>query len=114
MSSIPLAEAGTIAPEDVDKGKLFDVPRIGIEIDESEPSVVKLAFAGGVELDRSNRQQIELYNRLKAGSENEIVVTLHVAGAKKTHRRDSEGYVDAIVETKSLIVTDVYFAEVNE
>jgi len=108
MSSIPLES--TITPEDAEKGKLFDVPRVMIEIDTSDPSVIKLAFSGSVELDRTNRQQIDFYNRLKAGSESEVVVGVNVSGARKTHRRDGEGFVDAVVETKSIRVTDVYFA----
>lgn len=113
MSSIiPLESA--IKPEDAEKGKLFDVPRIEVNIDESDPSAIKLAFSGSIEFDRSNRQQIDLYNRLRAGSEAEVVATVHVAGARKTHRRDSDGYVDAVVETKSLIVTEVYAQTIDE
>lgn len=89
--------------------RLFEVPRVAVVIDESDPSVVKLAFSGSVELDRANAEQVAFYNRLRAGHDTEVVVSAHVAGAKKVHRRDSEGDVDAVVETKSLVVTDVYF-----
>jgi hypothetical protein len=107
MSSIPLAG------EDAEHGKLFEVPRIGIIVDDSDPSVVKLAFAGSIELDRTNAAQMGFYNGLGAGESHEVVVTAHVAGAKMTHRRDSEGDVDAVVQTKSLIVSDVHFEAVS-
>lgn len=89
--------------------RLFEVPRIAIAIDETDPTVVKLAFSGSIELDRTNADQVDFYNDLVAGSEDEVVVTVHVAGARKRHRRDSEGFVDAVVETKSLVVSDVHF-----
>ena len=98
---------GTESGNDPDKGKLFDVPRIKVILDESDPTVLKLAFAGGLELDRAKPDDVELYNRLKAGREIDLNVTCHVAGAKNTHRRDSEGNVDSIVQTKSLIVHSI-------
>jgi hypothetical protein len=105
---------GEIEGQDVDRGKLFEVPRVAIVIDESDPTVVKLAFSGSVELDRGNAQQIEFYNRLNAGDESDVTLTVHVAGAQKRHRRDAEGFVDAIVETKSLVVSDVYVEQGDE
>jgi len=107
VSSIPLDErrAG-YDPPDPDTGTLF--PPVKIEIDRSDPNVIKLALRGSIEFDRSNRKQVEFYNSLKHGGEAELVVTVHVAGSRKVHRRDSEGDVDAIVETKSCVVTDVF------
>jgi len=93
--------------QDAERGKLFEVPRIGVAIDDTDPSILKVAFSGSLELDRSNAQQVEFYNALRAGQEADLAVTVHVAGAKKRHRRDSDGYVDAVVETKSLVVSDV-------
>jgi len=109
MSAIPLATNGP-AGEDVDRGKLFDVPRVKIVVDDADPTVVKLAFSGSVELDRSNAEQVAFYNKLRAGQSIELVITAHVAGAKMRHRRDSEGDVDAVVQTKSLVVSDVDLA----
>lgn len=93
------------AGQDPDNGKLFDVPRVKVLVDETDPTVIKLAFSGSIDLDRSIASDVEAYNALKSGQRTEITVEVHVAGAKKTHRRDSEGDVDAVVETKSLIVT---------
>jgi hypothetical protein len=98
---------GTATGEDADAGKLFEVPRVKVIVDESDPNVIKLAFSGSVELDREFAQQVEFFNGLKAGQSTELIVTVHVAGATQRHRRDSEGIVDAVVQTKSLVVTDV-------
>jgi hypothetical protein len=105
--SVQLVE-GTSKGEDADKGKMFDVPRVGIVIDESDPTVIKLAFSGSVELDRSNGKEVGFYNDLKAGESHELVVTVHTAGAQMRHRRDSEGDVDSVVQTKSLVVSEVH------
>ena len=59
--------------------------------------------AGHGDLDRT-RDAIHSANA-------DLVVTVHVAGAKMRHRRDSEGDVDAVVQTKSLIVTDVFLRD---
>ncbi len=83
-------------------------------IDDADPTVVKVAFSGSVELDRGNAKQMEFYNRMRHGKPNEVIVTVHVAGSRKIHRRDGEGDVDAIVETKGLVVTDVYLAPPGE
>lgn len=99
---------GTSAGEDAERGRLFDVPRIAVLADESDPNVLKVSFSGSVELDRSNAEQVAFYNGLRPGEAREVVVTVFVAGAKKTHRRDAEGDVDAVVETKSLAVSDVF------
>lgn len=90
--------------QDAETGKLFEVPRVGVLVDDTDPTVIKLSFSGGIELDRTVASDVELYNRLRAGKEVDLQVTCHVAGAKTTHRRDSEGDVDAVVQTKSLIV----------
>lgn len=89
---------------DPDKGKLFEVPRVGIVLDDSDPTVLKLAFSGSIELERGDAQAVEFYNSLKPGSNVSLSVEAFVAGPKNTHRRDSEGNVDAIVQTKSLVV----------
>ena len=96
--------------QDVDKGKLFEVPRVKIILDESDPTVLKLSFSGGIDLDRTIARDVEFYNKLKSGSSANLAISVHVAGAKNSHRRDSEGDVDAVVQTKSLIVTDVELA----
>lgn len=97
----------SVEGQDPEKGKLFEVPRVAIVIDDSDPTVLKLAFSGQIELDRANPGDVEVYNKLIAGFDADIPVTAHIAGAKTTHRRDSEGNVDAVVQTKSLIVHSI-------
>lgn len=117
MSEVPLAASapdGTESGEDAERGKLFEVPRVKIDLDRADPTVLKVAWSGSVELDRGNGKQVGFYNDLKAGQSVELVVTAHVAGARKVHRRDGEGDVDAIVETKSLIVSDVHLERLTD
>ena len=99
---------GTSNGPDADKGQLFEVPRVAVTVDESDPGIIKLAFSGSIELDRASADDVALYNSLTAGQTVSLQVDAHVAGAKTSHRRDSEGDVDAIVQTKSLVVSDVY------
>lgn len=116
-AAIPVAQAnadGTESGEDVDVGKLFDVPRVKVVVDRSDPTVLKLAWSGSIELDRANAAQVGFYNDLVAGKSVELVAIVHVAGSRKVHRRDSEGDVDAIVETKSLVVSDVHLERLTE
>ena len=105
-----LAEAETGQQEDEAEGKLTpDSPRLfempAIEIDESNPTQITLAFSGSVTLDRSQKSDAELYNRLKHGKVFDLNVSGLVKGSRKTHRRDNEGNVDAIAETKTLVVS---------
>jgi hypothetical protein len=98
---------GTASGPNPDTGKMFEIPRAKVTIDETDPNVLKLSFSGTVELDRASPDQVAFYNNLKAGREADLKVTVYVAGPQNTHRRDSEGNVDAVVQTKSLRVTDV-------
>lgn len=99
------------AAPDPDTGKLFDVPRVGVLVDDTDPTLLKLAFSGSVEIERGETDWIGFYNQLRAGKPAQLTVSVHVAGARNVHRRDKEGDVDAVVQTKSLIVTDVHIDE---
>lgn len=91
-----------------EKGQLFEVPRVVVLMDDSDPTILKLSFSGSYELDRDNATQVEAYNRLRAGSEAELAITVRVVGAQKAHRLDSEGDLADIVEAKRLVVSEVY------
>ena len=97
-----------------DKGQLFEVPRVTVLMDDSDPTILKLAFSGSYELDRDNAGQVEAYNRLRAGQEALLSLTVRVVGAQKHHRLDSEGDLADIVEAKRLTVVDVYFDQEEE
>jgi len=105
------AEGDVDLNPDPDTGQLLKMPRVPIVIDESDPSVLKVAFSGQVAIERGDKAWVEFYNGLKQGKSAELLVSVHVAGTSKTHRRDKEGDVDAVVETKSLIVTDLHLDE---
>jgi hypothetical protein len=114
MSAVAIengAIEGATSGPDPDRGRLFDVPRVSVLTDEADPTVLKLAFSGSIELDRSNAEQVAFYNALIHGETTEVAVAVFIAGAKKTHRRDAEGEVDAIVETKSVVVGEVFPVE---
>lgn len=102
--------AGTASGPDAETGQLFDVPRPKVTVDDSDPTVIKLAFSGGIELDRSIPADVQFYNRLTAGKTVSLELDAHVAGAKTIHRRDSNGDVDAIVQTKSLTIHSIEIA----
>lgn len=57
------------------------------------------------ELERKNPSDVAFFNSLKAGKNFDLDLSGHIAGSKKTHRHDSEGNVDAVVETKTLVIT---------
>lgn len=95
---------GTGSGEDAEKGKLFEVPRVKVVVDEADPNVIKLAFSGSIELDRGKADDVSFYNGLNAGKNVELTIEAFVAGPKNSHRRDSEGNVDSVVQTKSLVV----------
>jgi hypothetical protein len=71
MSSTALKDAptGENEPEgqDADKGKLFEVPRVAVIVDDSDPTILKLAFSGNIEIDRTVASDVEAYNKLVAG-----------------------------------------------
>jgi len=100
----------TIDGQDAEKGKLFEVPRVAVIVDQSDPTVLKVAFSGSIEIERGSAEWVEFYNQLRPGRSSDLAITVHVAGAKTAHRRDGEGDVDAVVQTKSLTVTDIHQA----
>lgn len=102
-----LAEAPTGADEKDanEKGKLFEMPKI--TVDETNPTAITIAFSGSITLDRSQKDDAAIYNKLVHGKLFDLRVSGLVAGSKKTHRRDSDGNVDAVVETKSLVIDSI-------
>jgi hypothetical protein len=53
---------GTASGPDADKGKLFEVPRVVVAVDETDPGTIKLAFSGSIELDRAKADDVAFYN----------------------------------------------------
>lgn len=98
---------GTASGPDADKGQLFEVPRVAVTIDEADPNIIKLAFSGSIELDRAKADDVTFYNRLQAGKNTDLSLGVFVAGPKNSHRRDPDGNVQAVVQTKSLIIHSI-------
>jgi hypothetical protein len=89
------------------KGKLIEVPRVAVVVDESDPNILKLAFTGGVDGERGDHDWVSFFNSLTEGKNHDIAISVFVKGSKKTHRRDSDGNVDAVVQTKTLLVHSI-------
>jgi hypothetical protein len=101
-----LAEAPTGATEHEQPAplKLFD-----IKPDKAKPTLITVNVSGKIKLDLSQASDVEFYNSLQAGKLVTYDTTFFVASTKKTHRRDNDGNVDAVPETKSLVVDGVTF-----
>jgi hypothetical protein len=101
-------DAPPIEGTDPETGKLFDLPRVKVELDPADPTVIKLAFSGSIELERGKPDDMAFFNGLVAGRNVSLQVEAFVkSGPANVHRRDSDGNVDAVVASKSLIVHSV-------
>lgn len=87
-----------------DTGQLFDTPRAHVDVDDADPNVIRLAFSGSIELERSNPDDVRVFNAFREGRTFPLSIEVFAAGVKLTHRRDTEGNVDSVVATKSLRV----------
>ena len=98
----------TIEGTDPETGKLFDLPRVAVELDPADPTVLKLSFSGSIEIPRADPSGVQFYNGLVAGRNVTLTVEAFVkSGPAIVHRRDSDGNVDALVASKSLLVHSV-------
>jgi hypothetical protein len=81
--------------------KLFEVPRIEVEPDASDPDVLRLAFSGTVVVDRAKADDVAFYNSLAAGAVGKLTVIVYGAGAQNRHK-------DGVVtQTKAIVVDEV-------
>jgi hypothetical protein len=97
---------GTIDDEDPETGKLFDV---AVRVDDTKPTLISVSISGKIKLDLRRKADVDFYNALKSGKTFIAETHYFVASTKKTHRRDNDGNVDAVPESKSLIVDLVMF-----
>jgi hypothetical protein len=104
--STALANAPTGADEHEQPAplKLFD-----IKPDPARPTLISVNVSGKIKLDLSQKSDVDFYESLKAGKLVTYDTTFFVASTKKTHRRDGDGNVDAVPETKSLVIDGVTF-----
>lgn len=106
--STALAEAPT-GEEETEPEKplrLFDV-----EPDPTKPSTIRVNVSGTIDLDLSQKADVDFYNALEPGKLITKETTFFVASVKTTHRRDAEGNVDATPQAKSLVVDGVKIVE---
>jgi hypothetical protein len=81
--------------------KLFEVPRVAVDPDTSDPDVLRLAFSGTVVVDRSDPNDVAFYNALASGAVGKLTVTYYAAGAQNRHK-------DGVVtQTKAIVVDEV-------
>lgn len=115
---VPEAEttaSSDVQGEDPDAGKLFEVPRVAVSIDATDPDRIAVSFSGGVMLDRATAADVAWFNALVEGKEVDLDVTCRVLGRKVRHKLDNEGeYVSEVIATKSLAVTDVHFGTADD
>lgn len=107
MSALAAAPTGAEEQDDLQKEKLFEIPPV--KHDKTKPTLIKVSVSGSIKLDMSQAADIAFYNALEAGKLIELPTSFFVASTKKTHRRDSDGNVDAVPETKSLVVDGVTY-----
>lgn len=93
--------------QDAEKGQLFEIAAIAA--DKAKPTLISVNVSGKIKLDLSQKSDVDFYNSLQAGKLVIYETTFFVASTKKTHRRDKESNVDAVPETKSLVVDGVTF-----
>lgn len=104
MSALAAAPTGADERENVNQLKLVD-----IKPDKAKPTLISVNVSGKIKLDLSQKSDVDFYNVLQAGKLIELPTSFFVASTKKTHRRDSDGNVDAVPEMKSLVIDGVTF-----
>lgn len=100
------APTGAQEPENEQPLRLFDV-----KPDPTKPNKISVSISGSVELDLSRKEDVDFFNALVPGKLVTKETTFFVASVKTTHRRDSEGNVDATPQTKSLVVDGIRIAD---
>lgn len=105
MSALAAAPTGADEADQHQDERLFEMP--AVTIDESNPTQITLAFSGTITLDRSQTDDVALYNRLASGKLFDLNVSGFVKGANTVHRRDTEGNIDAVAQTKSLVIDSI-------
>jgi hypothetical protein len=85
--------------------RLFELPPV--EQDDASPDVLRLAFSGAVELDRTDEEDVRLYNSLAAGGIFNLELRVDVAGVVIRHKRDGRGLPSTVTHSKAIAVVDV-------
>ena len=101
------------APPGAEEQEPQEEPRRLFEIKEysTRPSTIRIAISGAIELDLNRKEDVDFYNTLEPGKLVTREATFFVASTKTTHRRDSDGNVDAVPQIKSLVVDGLQIAD---
>jgi hypothetical protein len=104
MSALAAAATGADEQEEPTPLRLFEV-----KPDPAPPTLIAVNISGTIQLDLSQKSDVDFYNSLEGGKTVTYETEFFVASTKKTHRRDKDGDVEATPESKSLIVDLVHF-----
>lgn len=103
-SALATAPPGADEKEKEQPLRLFDVTP-----ETSRPTIITVNVSGQIKLDMSKKSDVDFYNSLKPGKSVTYETEFFVASTKTTHRRDSDGNVDAVPQSKSIKVDLIRF-----
>lgn len=87
----------------------YDDPELAIaKVDGNSIDRIALTFSGTVYLDRSDRDDVRLYNALKLGHDVTLMVEGKALGTGAKGATNRDGELDVVVGTKGIKVTSVY------
>lgn len=109
MSALAVAPTGADENENVEQPKLFE-----IKAETTRPTKINVNISGVIELDLSIESDCAFYNSLKPGKTVSFPTDYYVASVKTTHRRDGDGNVDAVPQSKSIKVDLVHYDGAGE
>ncbi len=102
------------ATDQVRDGALFDrsqYEREGLAIKNVDGNAIDrigLKFGGTITLDRSNEDDVALYNRLRLGQDVTLRVEARCAGTGAKEKADADGHLELVLGEKALRVHTVY------
>ena len=90
----------------------YDDPRLAIDtVDGHKVDKISIRLSGSVELDRTNPEHVELFNRLKIGADVDFDKMPELAGyvSSKPPRavRSGDGYRADVAQTCVITITDI-------
>lgn len=109
MSALAAAPTGETEQEKEQPLRLFEVKQEPVR-----PTTITVNVSGEIKLDLSKKSDVDFFNSLVPGKTVTHEVDFFVASEKTTHRRDSDGNVDAVPRSKSIKVDMVYYDGAGE
>jgi hypothetical protein len=109
MSALAAAPNGAEEQEEGKPLRLFEVKQEPVR-----PTTITVNVSGEIKLDLSKKSDVDFFNSLVPGKNVKFETDFFVASEKTTHRRDSDGNVDAVPRSKSIKVDMVYYDGAEE